>query len=324
MPIPYLTGHVVGRFLSVVADSIDDLDQEPEVVPMSGTVTFTPQVSAVKVVEGAEEPATVNVATISAEIDEQGYLSRNGQRGIRLLASDGPTNPTGFTYQVTFALSLGKGAAGVKYQGFPIHVPANGTVDLTVAAPVPSSSGSSMVQGVGVQDVTVENGEFVFHLTNGAETRAPLPAVSGEAMVSVSTVEPGHYTVNGVSIMGLTETGALPPTATSEVQSIATTTVTSALAPVQEAVTAADASADEARATANTAVTAADTAVQKATAAETAAASAANAASAADQKASSLETQVSTLTVKVSELEAGGGTTVTYLGDGEYEIGGAA
>ena len=208
MAAPYQTGLIVGRFLSVVADSADDTDQEPEIVPMSGTVTFTPQVSAVKVVEGADVPATVNVAPVSATLDSEGYLSRNGQRGIRLLATDGPTNPTGFTYQVSFALTLGGGAAVVKYNPFPVQVPSGRTVDLTVAAPVPSSSGVSMVQGVGVQDVTVENGEFVFRLTNGAESRTPAP--TGGGAVTVESDGLGTYTVGGTTIKGLTAQGQLP------------------------------------------------------------------------------------------------------------------
>lgn len=208
MAAPYQTGLVVGRFLSVVADSADDTDQEPEIVPMSGTVAFTPQVSAVKVVEGTDVPATVNVAPVSATLDSEGYLSRNGQRGIRLLATDGPTNPTGFTYQVSFALTLGGGAAVVQYNPFPIQVPSGRTVDLTVAAPVPSSSGVSMVQGVGVQDVTVENGEFVFRLTNGAESRTPAPA--GGGAVTVESDGLGTYTINGSQVKGLTAEGQLP------------------------------------------------------------------------------------------------------------------
>ena len=211
MAAPYQTGLVVGRFLSVVADSVDDTDQEPEIVPMSGTVTFTPQVSAVKVVEGADVPATVNVAPVSATLDSEGYLSRNGQRGIRLLATDGPTNPTGFTYQVSFALTLGGGAAVVKYNPFPVQVPSGRTVDLTVAAPVPSSSGVSMVQGVGVQDVTVENGEFVFRLTNGAESRTPAP--TGGGAVTVESDGLGTYTINGSQVKGLTAEGQLPAAA---------------------------------------------------------------------------------------------------------------
>lgn len=218
MAAPYQTGLIVGRFLSVVADSADDTDQEPEVVPMSGTVTFTPQVSAVKVVEGADVPATVNVAPVSATLDSEGYLSRNGQRGIRLLATDGPTNPTGFTYQVSFALTLGGGAAVVKYTPFPVQVPSGRTVDLTVAAPVPSSSGVSMVQGVGVQDVTVENGEFVFRLTNGAESRTPAP--TGGGAVTVESDGLGTYTINGSHVKGLTAEGTLPGTALAQVQDL--------------------------------------------------------------------------------------------------------
>lgn len=220
---------------------------------MSGTVTFRPLVSSVKVTD--TEPVTVSLAPITANLDAEGYLSRNGQRGVRLLATDGPTNPTGFTYQVQFSLSLGQGQMTFPHNEFSISVPAGQSTDLTLAAPVASSGGTAMVRGVGVQDVTVENGEFIFHLTDGTESRAPVPPVEGEAAVSVGMPEEGHYTVNGTSIMGLTSTGGLPATAANEVQSIASSAVMSSMEPMQAAVDGARTSADTAAALADAATT---------------------------------------------------------------------
>lgn len=253
MAVTYTSGLVVGRFLCVIADSASDLDQEPEVIPMSGTVTFRPSVSTVKITDNVNGPATVSLAPVSAEIDADGYLSRNGQRGIRLLASDGPTNPSGFSYQVIFNLSLGRGQAAVAYPEFSIMVPAETTTDLTIAAPVSSTGGTPTVRGVGVADVAVENGEFVFRLSDGTESRVPVPPVTGDGAVSVQVVDPGHYTINGVSIMGLTSTGGLPATATTEVKTIAASTVMANLEPLQTAFDAARASSDAAVAAANTA-----------------------------------------------------------------------
>lgn len=248
LAVPYKTGLVTGRFLCVVADSPEDLDQEPEVVPMAGTVTFRPNVSHVKVTSGDDGPVTVSLAPITATIDSNGYLSRNGQRGIRLLASDGPTNPTGFSYQVGFSLSMG--TTPVVYPEFAITVPAGESTDLTVAAPVTSTSGVAVTQGVGVRDVSVDNGEFVFHLTDGSTSRTPLPTLSGDATVSVKVESGGRYTINGQPIMGLTTTGGLPETATTEVQGIASNVVMTNLAPLQEAFNTTRATADSAVATA--------------------------------------------------------------------------
>ena len=320
MAVTYTTGLIVGRFLSAVGDSPDDTDQEPELVPMSGTVTLTPAVSSVKIVEGAPEPVTVTMAPITAQLDAQGYLSRNGQRGVRVLASDGPVNPKDFTYTVTFSLSLGSGMAAVKFPQFPIQVLTGGVVDLTVVAPVSSSQGSPMVQGVGVQDVTVQNGELVFLLTNGAETRAVLPALSGEAAVNVSSDGQGGYTVNGETILGLTAEGTLPTPAVTQVEGIAQAAADSVSASLSPSITTAVASADEARETANAAVMSADTATAAAQEATTAATTATDAAGAVSQTVSSLSTQVSTLTTKIDSIQSTG-TTVEYLGDGVYEIG---
>lgn len=234
---PLKFGMVTGRLVATIADSAGDSDRDPDVQPLTGGVTFTPAASALLLPGASPDPATALPMPITASLDNKGYLSHNGVRGVRLVASvNNATNPSDFTYKVSFALKLG--TLSVQYPAFDITVPADGVVDLTTVAPVPRATGTPMIQGVGIADVKIENGEFVVILTDGSSRNAGLvPTATGEALVSVTEVAEGHYTVNGSSIMGLAADGTLPAVAASEVQSIADASASSAVLAVSENVT---------------------------------------------------------------------------------------
>lgn len=187
-------GNVTGRFVAVAADSTTDEDLDPDVIPLQGTVTFTPRVSAILVAEGSPTPFTALPAPIRVRLDEDGYLAHNGSRGVRLLATNGSSNPSNFTYQVSFSLSFGN--LTTPYPNFDVKVSANGTIDLTTVAPVPSSPGVPITRGTGVESVVAEDGQFVFRLTDGSEERVAIPA-SGDGGASLPV---------GISdVTGLTE-----------------------------------------------------------------------------------------------------------------------
>lgn len=234
---PLKFGMVTGRLVATIADSAGDMDRDPDVQPLTGGVTFTPAASALLLPGASPDPATALPMPITATLDDKGYLSHSGVRGVRLVASvNNATNPSDFTYKVSFSLKLG--TLSVQYPAFDITVPADGVVDLTTVAPVPRATGTPMIQGVGIADVQIRNGEFVVLLTDGSERNAGLvPTATGEALVSVTEVTEGHYTVNGSSIMGLAADGTLPAVAASEVQSIADASASSAALAVNENVT---------------------------------------------------------------------------------------
>lgn len=173
-------GEVTGRFVAVVADSLADEDRDPDTIPLQGTVTFTPQVSAVLVQDGAPAPFTALPAAIQVDLDSDGYLAHNGSRGVRLLATDGLSNPRNFTYRVSFNLSYGRVAT--PYPPFSITVPAKTVIDLTSTAPVPGSSGTAITQGVGIQGVVIKDGQFVFRMTDGNEKRVDLPSLESGSL----------------------------------------------------------------------------------------------------------------------------------------------
>ena len=135
LPDGTLYGTVVGQFIQAVADSADP-DREPDSLPMSGTVTFTPAATRVALPDTVPNPVTMFQKTITATLDSEGYLvGPDGQRGILLIASDSPGNPTDFTYSVAVSLS------GVQTFSFSFFLNAGATVDLTTVIPATSQPG---------------------------------------------------------------------------------------------------------------------------------------------------------------------------------------
>lgn len=133
-------GKVVGRFLSTLADT-DDPDQVPNSVPMSGKVTFICDVPYL-LDRVSTPPTTLIPARIDCKLDDDGYLvDADGDRGVWLIATNGPTEPTGFTYQVTLAFH------GQAARTFPIQVPNGGVIDLTLVAPMATSLGQMLTKG---------------------------------------------------------------------------------------------------------------------------------------------------------------------------------
>lgn len=177
-PLSY--GKVVGRFLANISDG-PDIDTLPEFLPLSGTLTFKAAPSKILVAEGEPDPATVVQLAehYVASLDEFGYLTWRGQRGVRLIAPDGNTNPTGWTWQVSFDLSYD--GVRVPMASYSFEVPAytpgpdpenpdegsSGLVDLALVSPVPASNGEAVVRGLSVVDVDLVGNALVFKLDNG-------------------------------------------------------------------------------------------------------------------------------------------------------------
>jgi hypothetical protein len=149
---PLVYGKVIGRFLAMVADGPEDANDFPDGVPLTGDITFTPQVSSVIVPSATPAPTTVLPMPIKATLDADGYVTLNGKPGVYLLASNDPaTEPTGYTYSVSFA-GLRYNGGIVRYADFNITVLAGQTIDLSLVAPVGATTGTIVVA-----DTTVLN-----------------------------------------------------------------------------------------------------------------------------------------------------------------------
>lgn len=137
-------GTITGRFLATVADTTADTDTDPDLLPITGKVRFTPSMTATV---AATEGAIVLPTPITADLDAEGYVSLNGVKGIRLVATNSAgLNPTNFTYAVSFP-ELRYGSVSVSYRTFNLSLPAGSVVDLSQVAPVEAANGISIVRG---------------------------------------------------------------------------------------------------------------------------------------------------------------------------------
>lgn len=137
-------GTITGRLVAAVADTTDDPDVNPDIVPISGTVTFTPSVKAILVVS---EDITVVPAPIVAALDANGYVSLNGMQGVTVLATNSTYyNPTGWTYRVSFD-NLSANGRRVTFDSYNIEVPVGANVDLSFVTPITGSTGTAIVRG---------------------------------------------------------------------------------------------------------------------------------------------------------------------------------
>lgn len=164
---PIKHGKVVGRFLANVADG-PDIDRIPEFPPLSGTVTFTAEAPKILVVDGVPAPATIVQLPkhYVVSLDEFGYLTWRGERGVYLVAPSADTNPAEWTWRATFDLEYDGDPVAIAPFSFtvPEYLPgpdpedpdtgSTGLVDLTAVSPVPASAGDAVVrgpQGEGIQ-----------------------------------------------------------------------------------------------------------------------------------------------------------------------------
>lgn len=141
-------GTVTGRFLLAYSDSADG-DLYPDGAPAKGSVLFTPSPNFVKNVTASPAPVTILPATISCDLDSEGYLlGYTGTRGVRLVATDdADNNPVDWTWKVTFRLTDADGTPTRGIPDFSFELPQGTTVDLTTAMPVADANGTFYLVG---------------------------------------------------------------------------------------------------------------------------------------------------------------------------------
>lgn len=141
-------GTVTGRFLLAYSDSADG-DLYPDGAPAKGSVLFTPSPNYVKNASASPAPVTILPATISCDLDSEGYLlGYTGTRGVRLVATDdADNNPVDWTWKVTFRLTDADGTPTRGIPDFSFELPQGTTVDLTTAMPVTDANGTYYLVG---------------------------------------------------------------------------------------------------------------------------------------------------------------------------------
>jgi hypothetical protein len=179
-------GTITGRLVAAVADTPDDPDVNPDIVPITGTVTFTPSVKAILV---ASESVTVVPAPIVASLDANGYVSLNGVQSVTVLATNSTYyNPNGWTYRVSFD-NLAANGRRVTFDPYNIEVPVGATVDLSSVTPVTGSTGTPIVRGP-KGDTGAPGGTFTY--ANATQTYTapgasnPIPALDAQSQLPTS------------------------------------------------------------------------------------------------------------------------------------------
>lgn len=135
-PTPPSWGQVVGRFALIYGDG-PDVDPSPDLIPISGTVTLTPQVPSVRLVQ-PDSPVTLVTTPIVCTIGSDGLLKGpDGTNGVRVMASRAAgIVPTAVQYRATFSLN-GSDSWPLDPQPTPFlfEVPEGGVVDLADVMP---------------------------------------------------------------------------------------------------------------------------------------------------------------------------------------------
>ena len=152
-------GTVSGRFVIGYQDSADS-GSEPDAIPASGSVFFTPSINVLKDISASPDPVSLLPAVVEATLDSDGYICGYGTtRGINLIATDDPQgNPVNWTWKVDFRLTNSDGVA-FPLESFSFSLASGSSVDLTLLAPVPASNGTFYNIGPqGIQGIQGETG----------------------------------------------------------------------------------------------------------------------------------------------------------------------
>ncbi|MGX1804680.1 hypothetical protein ACWIGI_03120 [Nocardia sp. NPDC055321] len=211
-PLKY--GKVIGRFLANVADG-PDLGDLPEFLPLAGSVTFT--ADAPKVLVAGAQPAPATYVQLPehyvCQLDEFGYLTWRGKRGVRLVAPGAATNPTEWTWRVSFDLNYD--GRQIPMDAFNFEVgeyvagsnPENpdegssGLVDLTLAAPVPASAGNAVVRGERGAGVQIDGQVAAYNQLPAAPAEGTQYVVTADGLLYVYHAAAGGWTPNGQGIV---------------------------------------------------------------------------------------------------------------------------
>lgn len=198
-------GTVTGRFLLAYSDS-NDADLYPDGVPAKGTVLFTPSPNYVKNAGASPAPVTILPATISCDLDSEGYLlGYTGQRGVRLVATDdADNNPVDWTWKVTFRLTDQTDTPTRGIPDFSFELPGGSTIDLTTVMPVTDANGTYYLVG----PTGPANELTVGTVTSVAHTSPAVVTITGESPAQVINFEIPKTAPNVLSIGTVTTGGA--------------------------------------------------------------------------------------------------------------------
>jgi hypothetical protein len=133
---------VLGTYLAALKDSLYDVDNDPELTPMSGAVTFTPLIDTGDLIPTPtlSPPANLQLAPVKAQI-KSGVITTNGVPGVKLVANTAVLGLSGnLFYRVDFYDGLLAGGKTFHPDSFTFQAPLTATtVDLVEVTPLPGS-----------------------------------------------------------------------------------------------------------------------------------------------------------------------------------------
>lgn len=178
---------VTGRFGLTVGDTINDVDDDPDIVWCDGgRVLITPLNTFVKVAGAAAGPFTAGAAVIEAQIGPDGRLLYQGKNYLYVVDLTSPTVnpqiPAGkATHKVTFT-DVTAGTTRVNFPEFTCRLVAagdgislGGANDLTIVAPVVPGAASPIYrgeQGTSVASLAVQGTNLIATLSDGTSVDA--------------------------------------------------------------------------------------------------------------------------------------------------------
>lgn len=168
-------GKVTAQLSTFIVDSTDP-DSLPDLVPLQGTITFTPNVS--RIIDSIiPQPMILGSSPITGVLDDEGFLSTPGvgnaiqYQGLWLPATDNAEfNPDTFQYLVTFNLKTSDGRV-VTIPSQYMELPTDATVDLANVVPAENAPAQSIA---------------------AAEASAAAAAASSQETVVLGTVTNDH------------------------------------------------------------------------------------------------------------------------------------
>jgi hypothetical protein len=133
-------GKVKGQYHVAVIDTTD-LDADPDLIPLTGTITFELNVPVMVNTNDFANPRVIAAAPFIGILDSDGWLTTpiGGVAGtvkeVALVANDDPSNnPTNTQYLVTY--NLLHGTRPIVIAPHLITVNSGATLDLTMVTPV--------------------------------------------------------------------------------------------------------------------------------------------------------------------------------------------
>lgn len=166
----------IGTYLAAAADSPNDVDGDPDLVPVFGSVKFTPLIGSGSSLQASTlvPPSSLMLRPITAPI-VRGQISLNNTTGVRLVANTAPLNLSSvLVYQVDF-FDMKAAGEPIDLQSFNFAAPtADTVVDLgTVTRVFPAVS----IPGAFIKD-PADTADFWFDWTNALPAAVNITAES--------------------------------------------------------------------------------------------------------------------------------------------------